>query len=238
MKIGIMQPYFIPYIGYWQLINAVDKYIIYDDVNFIKGGWINRNRILVNGQPKYFNIPMINGSSNRLINEIGVSTNVKLINKNLRIIDAAYKKAPHYTEVYPLIESVLKTDENNLAKYIEHSLRLISDYLGITTEMISSSSLNKNSTLKAQDKILHMCELLGATEYYNAFGGINLYSFRDFNEKGIELKFIKTGEIKYRQFTEEFQSNLSILDIMMFNSRESIKKMLDNFELITEGQKG
>ena len=83
MKLGIMQPYFVPYIGYWQLMNAVDKYVIYDDVNFIKGGWINRNRILVNGQPKYFNIPIIGASPFKLINEIGVNNDLQLINKNL-----------------------------------------------------------------------------------------------------------------------------------------------------------
>ena len=144
MKLGIMQPYFVPYIGYWQLMNAVDKYVIYDDVNFIKGGWINRNRILVNGQPKYFNIPMIGASPFKLINEIGVNNDLQLINKNLRIIEAAYKKAPYYKDVYPIVEEILKCGKNDIAGYIEESFKVINKYLGISTELIVSSNLKKD----------------------------------------------------------------------------------------------
>ena len=115
MKIGIMQPYFVPYIGYWQLMNAVDKYVIYDDVNYINRGWINRNRILVNGKPTYFNIPMIGASQNKLINQVGVNNDEKLIIKNLRCIEGAYKKAPNYSEVYPLLEKILRSGKKNIS---------------------------------------------------------------------------------------------------------------------------
>lgn len=236
MKIGIMQPYFIPYIGYWQLLNAVDKYIVYDDVNFIKGGWINRNRILINGEPKYFNIQMRGASSNKKINEIEVAVDVAIINKNIRVIQAAYSKAPYYADVYPIIEEILNCKLTNLAEYIVYSIKTICSYLGITTEIILSSTLEKDNSLKGQDKVLDICSMFGATEYYNAIGGRTLYSFDKFLERGIRLVFLKTDNIEYSQFCNEFQPNLSILDVMMFNSKEKLRKMLGEFSLITAGR--
>jgi len=233
MKIGIMQPYFVPYIGYWQLMNAVDKYVIYDDVNYINRGWINRNRILNNDQPKYFNIPMLGASQNKLINEIHVNIDRKLMEKNLRIIESAYKKAPYYGDVYPLIEKIIKCDNDNLAGYIIHSFYIINDYLDITTELILSSNLKKNNELKGEEKILSICELLGADEYYNAIGGQKLYCYKDFEQRGIKLKFLQTNDIEYRQFGSIFEKNLSIIDVMMFNSCEKIKEYLNMFILIS-----
>ena len=232
MKLGIMQPYFVPYIGYFQLMNAVDKYVIYDDVNFIKGGWINRNRILLNGQPAYFNIPMIGASSNKLINEVEVNTNKTLMEKNLKTIYSAYGKAPYYNEVYPLIEKILLNEEKDIAKFIKYSFEIICEYLDIKTEFVMSSELKKNNELKAQDKVLHICEILGATEYYNAIGGQELYDYESFSKKGIKLKFVKTDSIEYKQFDNEFQPNLSIIDVLMFNSKDEVKEMLNKFSLI------
>ena len=227
-----MQPYFIPYIGYWQLLNAVDKYVIYDDVNFIKGGWINRNRILNNGSVNYFNVQMSGASSFKLINEIGVCNEAAIINKCLRIIEAAYKNAPYFYSVYPIIKDIIECTESNLASYLINSIKRIGRYLDINTELIISSSLNKNNALKAQDKVIDICKMLGATEYYNAIGGQDLYSYQKFMENDIKLKFVKTDNIVYTQTGQVFQPNLSIIDVMMFNSAEDIKRMLKCFELI------
>ena len=232
MKIGIMKPYFIPYIGYWQLMAAVDKYVIYDDVNFIKGGWINRNRILLEKKPKYFNVQLIGAGSYKKINEIEVENDKHIVNKKLRMIEAAYRKAPFYADVYTILKSILECDKKNLVEYIRNSFEAIGKYLGITTELIYSSSLDKNCSLKGSEKILAICKLLGATEYYNAIGGEKLYSFYDFLQNGIELKFLKTNNIIYKQNGETFYPNLSIIDVMMFNSREEVKKMLGEYTLI------
>lgn len=234
MKLGIMQPYFIPYIGYWQLMNAVDKYVIYDDVNFIKGGWINRNRILVNGEPKYFNVPMLGASPYKLINEVGVNNDRKLTDKNLRALEWAYRKAPYYGDVFPLMERVLESGKDDIASYIAESFRIIGEYLDIKTEFIISSDLEKDCEQKGQDKVLSICKLLGATEYYNAIGGQKLYSFEDFKAQDITLKFLKTSDIVYEQFGNEFQPNLSIVDVMMFNSREQVQQMLKKYTLVCE----
>lgn len=233
MKLGIMQPYFMPYIGYWQLMNLVDQYVIYDDVNYIKGGWINRNRILVNGIPKYFNVPMLGASPNLRINEVRVDYNEAVIRKNLRILEAAYRKAPYYDIVYPMLEDILWRGEDNIAKYIEHSFRVICKYLDIETELVVSSDLNKDNTLKRQDKIIAICRLLGATEYYNAIGGQELYSYEAFRENGVRLHFVKSKDIVYRQFDNEFQPNLSMIDVMMFNPQDRIREYLKAYTLIS-----
>lgn len=234
MKLGIMQPYFFPYIGYWQLMNAVDKYVVYDDVNFIKGGWINRNRILLHNQPQYFNVQMKGASSFKLINEILINNNELNVNKNLKTIYMAYHKAPHYIQVYPIIEKILRFQTDNLAEYVINSIMVIADFLNIQTEIIISSNLLKNNDLKGKEKVKEICKILGATEYYNAIGGMELYSFDEFRKNGINLSFLKTNKIIYKQFNNEFIPNLSILDVMMFNSQDEIKAMLNEFTLIKE----
>lgn len=232
MKVGIMQPYFFPYIGYWQLIESVDKYVIYDDVNYIKGGWINRNRILVEGAVRYFNIQLIGASSYKKINEVFINSDNNIIRKTLRKLEAAYQKAPYYEEVYPIIKEIIYYKEKNLAYYLGNSIKRICEYLNISTIILYSSSLKKNCALRGEKKILEICRLLGATEYYNAVGGEKLYLYNNFERMDIHLKFIKTNEIVYKQYENEFRSNLSIIDVLMFNSKEEVKAMLRDYTLV------
>lgn len=232
MKLGIMQPYFLPYIGYWQLLNAVDQYVIYDDVNFIKGGWINRNNILINNEAKLFNIQMQGASSNKLINEIEVSKNQVWKKKFLKTIENSYSKAPFYKAVYPVIENIINYDETNLAKYISHSISKVCGYLNIDTKLIISSDINKDNDLKGQDKVIEICKIMGADEYYNSIGGQSLYSYSDFEKHGVKLRYLKTNISKYKQFNDEFVPGLSIIDIMMFNSVSDIKNKLEEYELL------
>jgi len=232
MKIGIMQPYFFPYIGYWQLINAVDIYVIYDDVNFMKKGWINRNNILINGQPKFINLQISKASQNKLINEIELLGNETYNAKLLKTIKASYKKAPYYEEVFPLIKNIIEQDEKNLAKFLAESIVEISKYLGIKTKFVMSSDIEKNNSLRGQDKIIEICKLLNADVYINSIGGRDLYLQKDFHSNGIELKFLKANEIKYKQFNNEFVPNLSIVDVMMFNATNGVNHFLEEHELI------
>ena len=232
MKLGIMQPYFLPYIGYWQLMNAVDKYVIYDDVNFIKGGWINRNRILMNGEGKMINLQMHNASSNKLINEVDVLANPIYNKKLLKTIESCYKKAPQYLNAFPIIENIITQDKVGLAEYLEYSIRQICTYLSIDTEIIVSSTINKNNDLRGQTKVIEIAKVLGADEYFNAIGGQELYSYEDFDNQGIKLRFLKTKTVEYQQFKNEFVPSLSIIDVMMFNSIEKIKMMLEEYELL------
>lgn len=232
MKIAIMQPYFFPYLGYWQLMNIVDKFVIYDDVNYIKRGWINRNRILVEGKPFYIHVPVMKASQNKIINEMEVFVDSSLRKKELKTIELAYKKAPFFDSVYPLIKDIINTEQNRLSEYLIKSLHVIARYLQIETEFLISSQIRKNNNLKAQDKIIDICRVLEADEYYNAIGGLDLYSGKMFNENGIQLFFVNMNEISYKQYNNSFVPNLSILDIMMFNSVEEIHKMLKEYTLV------
>lgn len=228
MKLGIMQPYLFPYIGYFSLIKAVDKYVVYDDVNYIKKGWINRNNILVNGKSNLFSISLLQASQNKLINEIEIGYD---FNSFLKMIHHSYSKAPFFAEAFSVIENIVGYEDKNLASFITNSLVKISEYLKIDTEFIVSSKIEKENDLRGQEKILHICKILGATDYYNAIGGQELYSKEKFCEEGINLHFLKSNTAEYKQFDNEFVPNLSILDVMMFNSSEEINGMLDNFEL-------
>lgn len=232
IKVGIMQPYFFPYIGYWQLLNAVDKYVVYDDVNFIKGGWINRNRILNNGKIQYINIQMKGASAYKHINEIECAENTVFTLKNIKMLENIYGKAPYFSEAFPIILDILQNEETNLAKYLIFSINKICTYLSIDTHILISSEIEKDEKLRGKDKVIDICKRLNATDYYNPIGGISLYSYQEFKENGINLHFLKTREIKYSQGTNEFAENLSIIDVMMYNSKEDIKKMLLEFDLM------
>jgi hypothetical protein len=229
MKLGIMQPYFFPYIGYWQLLNYVDTYVVYDDVNYIKGGWINRNFILANGNKTLLTLQLKKASPNKLINEIEIGDN---FNKKLKTISQAYSKAPFFDSIFPIIESLFMSSESNLAFFLFESIKKISEYLEIKTSILLSSSLQKDDSLSGQDKIVNICQKLEADTYVNAIGGQDLYSKNIFLENNIKLDFLKSNSIEYPQFNNEFIANLSMIDVLMFNSPSQIKEYLSRFELV------
>lgn len=227
-----MQPYIFPYIGYFQLIKAVDKFILYDDVNFINRGWINRNRILVNGKDSMFTIPLKDASQNKLINEIDVNWDNNWKSKFLKTIEQSYKKAPFYAEVHPIIEKTIEADGGQFSSIVELNLRLICDYLEIKTEIISSSLIYQNTNKKAQERILDICLQEKADHYINPIGGLDLYYKEAFAKENMQMNFIKSLSFEYKQFKNEFVPWLSIIDVLMFNSKEEINKFLDNYELV------
>lgn len=232
MKIGIMQPYLLPYIGYFQLINCVDKFIIHDDVQWIKGGWINRNRILSNNQEKLITLSIKKESSFERILNFEIDKNPDNRRKIINQIRGSYSKSPFFKEVFPIIENIINNDEKNISKYILKSLIEINRYLNIQTPIYMSSGIKKKEELKAQDRVLDICKNMSGTTYVNPIGGTSLYDKNEFKINGIDLFFIKTREIKYKQFNNEFIPNLSIIDIMMFNSKESINKILTEYDLL------
>lgn len=231
MKLGIMQPYFFPYIGYWQLINAVDKYVVYDDVTYIKGGWINRNNILLNGTRHLITLPLEEASSFKLINEISITKKIILKNKLIKTIKNSYSRAPYFKEVMPIIETLIM-DNSNIAILNYNIILTMKKYLNIKTEILLSSQIKKDNSLKGQDKVIHIAHLLGATEYINAIGGQSLYSKEDFKKANIKLSFLNTNNIQYKQLKNNFVPYLSFIDILMFNSPNEIKEMLNEYTLL------
>lgn len=231
MRTAIMQPYVFPYIGYFQLMQSVDTFVVYDDVNFIKKGWINRNTILVNGKAYLFSIPLLDASQNKRINEIDIAENNWNIDL-LKTIELSYKKAPYFARVFPLINEILMHKERNLAKFIAFSLRSICSYLQICTKIVISSEIEKDNLLKAQDKIIEICKKTRTQNYINASGGKELYDVESFEKENLSLHFIKSKPIIYSQFKNEFIPWLSIIDVMMFNSIAEIGDMLQQTEWI------
>ncbi len=229
MKLGMMQPYFFPYIGYFQLIDLVDIYVIADDLNFIKNGYIKKNSILDNGAPAMISLQLVGASQNKLINEIEVGDNM---DKILTGIQRRYAKAPYFKDVFPLLQTILLNKEKNLARFLGYSLIKISGYLGMQTKFVYSSEIEKDSNLKFDARIIDVCKNTGADHYINAIGGKALYDKNEFAEEGIRLNFIDTKEVKYKQFDKEFVPNLSIIDVMMFNSKEEIGELLQRYELV------
>lgn len=232
MKIAIMQPYIYPYIGYFQLINSVDKFVILDDVNYINKGWINRNNILVNGKSNLFTIPLKEASQNKKISEILISDDVNWETKFLKTVLLSYKKAPFFGIVYPVIEEITNSSKTNISKFNLQAIERICQYLEINTKIVPSSSIYENDHLKAQDKIIDICIQENASIYVNPIGGIELYNKQDFINNELELFFIKSKNILYKQFNNEFVAWLSIIDVLMFNSKEEVAGLLNQYELI------
>jgi len=233
MKIGIMQPYFLPYLGYFQLMNACDKFVVYDNIKFTKKGWIHRNRMLLNGKDVLFSLPLKNDSDFLNVDERFISDNFdKEKNKILGQIRSSYSKAAYFPEVYPLIENIFNCNEKNLFDYIFNSIVRIKEYLSIGTELIVSSTINIDHSLKGKERVMELCKKVNGGMYINPIGGMELYDKEDFKNNGINLHFHKMRPIVYAQNNEAFLPALSILDVMMFNSNETIQKYLLEFDLL------
>ena len=233
MRVAVMQPYLFPYIGYWQLINAVDKFVILDDVNYIKRGYINRNSILINGKSYMFSIPVKSASQNRLIMDTQLNFDEKEKKRFISRIENSYKKALMFNTVMPHIEKVVGNNTEDLTNFIRYSLEEIMTYLGIKTPLLKSSDLAKDNSLIAQDRILEICKCVGADIYINPSGGRELYRADEFLKQNIQLFFLDTrfGRINYKQFDNEFVNSLSIIDVLMFNPIEKIQSFLKEYDL-------
>ena len=233
MKTAIMQPYFVPYIGYFQLINSVDRFVIYDNIKYTKKGWINRNRILVNTKDEYISLPLRKDSDYLFVNQRFLSDNFEKDKlKILHKIKECYKKSPNYEEALYLVEEIFSFNGTNLFDFIYNSIKIICNYLEIKTEIIVSSTIDINHNLKSEEKVLAICKELKSSVYINPIGGINLYNKSNFIDRGVELLFLKSDELKYNQFENEFVTWLSIIDVLMFNNCINIKKILNKYKLL------
>jgi len=227
MKVAIMQPYFLPYIGYFQLIAAVDKFVIYDNIKYTKKGWINRNRMLQNGADKVFSLSLAKASDSLNIIERSLASEFsrqKLLNQ----FGGNYAKAPYFKEVWPIIESIVLFKDNNLFWYIQNSISVICAYLGIGTEILVSSSIDADHDLDGEDRVVSICQKMNATTYINPIGGVELYSKAMFSNVDIELQFLRSGNIRYDQGCDPMVKWLSILDVIMFNSVNESKALINH----------
>ena len=225
-----MQPYFFPYIGYFQLMNAVDEFVVYDNIEFSKKGWVHRNRILVNGESAYITIPLKKDSDyldirDRYLADVWIQERKKMLNR----INESYRKSPCFDLVFPVVEKTILSEELNLFRFLLNSLTTIKDHLGISTKLTVSSDIPIDHDLRAEKRVIATCRERKARMYINPIGGVGLYNKEEFKNNGLELIYLKTSDLSYSQFKNEFVPSLSIIDLMMFNSKERIKEYLESY---------
>jgi hypothetical protein len=225
MKVAIMQPYFLPYIGYFQLISAVDLFVVYDRIKYTKKGWINRNRMLVNGADAMFSLPLKKDHDALDVADRTLSADFDRT-RLCQQIRGAYGGAPCFVDTFALVEQIVQHPDNNLFGYIHHSLLALCRHLGIATEIRVSSTVAIPEDAKGQDKVLALCSALGASTYRNAIGGLELYNDQDFQRAGVTLQFVRARPWEYAQFGQPFVPWLSILDVLMFNPLEQVRERI------------
>jgi hypothetical protein len=232
VRVAIMQPYFLPYIGYWQLIGAVDRFVIYDNIKYTKKGWINRNRFLLNGADAMFSLPLQKGADTLEIVERVIADSFEP-EKLLAQWRGSYQRAPWFESTIPLLREIACCPDRNLFSYLHHSIKSVCRAVDISTEILVSSELKIDHTLKGQEKVIALCLEAGADAYINAIGGMDLYSKDEFRRNGVELHFLRSRPYEYAQLGQAFIPWLSILDILMFNPLDEVKQCIrTNFELV------
>lgn len=233
MKLAIMQPYFFPYLGYFSLIDLSERFILFDTVQFIRHGWIERNRILKpNGEFLYIKVPLEKHSRNTLIKEI------KIRHENWRekIVEqlVPYKKnAPYYQQTLNVIKSSWNIETDSIVKLNENILKTVCTYIGIKTsiEVWSELGITIDNICEPDEWALEICKKMNANTYYNPIGGIGFFKTQKYTDQSIEIYFLKSVPKLYNQFGNKFMENLSIIDVMMFNSINQIQSMLASYEL-------
>ena len=231
-RIAVMQPYLFPYLGYFQLIRSVDEFIFYDDVNFIKSGWINRNRIKINGEPAFITVPCGKVSSFKKINEILINWDENQKSKFLKKIEQNYCKTPYFYDVFEMISGIIKSDEKRISHFAGLSVCTVFNYLEIETKLSYSSERFDNCGLEKTERLVDICKKSNAETYINPVGGSILYKKEAFEKEGIKLFFLKSDDIVYSQSDDPFISNLSIIDALMYLSKEEIKLLLEKYQLL------
>jgi len=233
VKLAIMQPYLFPHIGYFQLMHAVDRFVVADDVQFIKQGWINRNRLLINGSAAYFTVPLKRHAATALISEVEIEDDPgkRWRTTLLKTIANFYRRTPSFDAVFPLVERVIGGPFTTIADMARASLREVCGYLGVQASIVESSAAYGNAHLKGQDRVIDTCRAERATDYVNAIGGRALYSPEAFLAHGIRLHFICSDAIEYPQFKPPFVPSLSVIDALMFNPPAAARELLTRYQL-------
>ncbi|UXY14482.1 WbqC family protein [Chitiniphilus purpureus] len=227
MKLAIMQPYFFPYIGYFQLLSQVDKFVFYDDVNYIKSGWINRNRLFLNHEVRYITVPVLSASSFVKINKTLVRPGVDWVESLFASLRQSYRRAPYFEPVTMLIREVFEENDGTIGDVARRSVMAVADYLGLERQWVLSSSSYGNDDKRSVDRIVDICAKEAVGEYWNLPGGKSLYRQEDFDSIGVRLGFVDVTLPSYPQFAPEFVPGLSIIDALMFNDKDEVCRMLE-----------
>lgn len=232
MKLAIMQPYFFPYIGYWQLIHAADCFVLFDDVQYIRHGWINRNRILKPGGGwQYIVVPLKKHNGREVIKNVLVHPDNKWKDLILAQLHHYKKKARYFTETYQLVRGALfGAHEQGIAALNMSIVKALCSVLEMKKDILTSSAQQYDyaNVGDAGEWALRIAEQMGAKEYINPVGGKDLFSKEKYSASGITLSFLQSKEVIYSQLGD-FIPALSIIDVLMFNGVEGTKGLLDQY---------
>lgn len=232
MKVAIMQPYFFPYIGYFQLMAACDVFVLHDDVQYIKGGWVNRNRILLNGESRMITFPVQKGAHDLPINSRNYVEDRQARKAIINLVRQAYSRAPEYRRIFPALEDMLEFEDRNVANFNRNLIECIAGMIGMYCRIVVSSDMDKDDTLTGEQRVLDMCCRLGATDYLNPIGGTELYHSGTFQKHGIALHFLEALDECYEQGAATWVPFLSIIDVLMFNPLTEVRRLLTRYRLI------
>ena len=235
MRLAVMQPYLFPYVGYYQLVAAVDQFVFFDDVNFIKRGWIHRNAVLLQGERYRFTVPLLKASQNKQIchTQLHPEEYSRWCQKFLKTLHQGYASSPFFEETYALVQRVLLSENDSIATLAARSVTEVANYLQIATAFTHASALGYARSGGGQDKIISLCRTQQAKEYINAIGGQELYDSASFEKEGIVLRFLQSHEVKYEQSSSLFVPYLSMIDMLMECSVDDIQALLTQYKLVT-----
>lgn len=237
MKLAIMQPYFFPYLGYFSLIEYADRFILFDPVQFIRHGWIERNRILKPGEGwQYISVPLEKYSRNTLIKEIRIKNTTDWQNRILRQIEHYKKRAPYYNDVKELMRYVFAEPNISVVRLNHQCLGAVADYIDIpyNADIFSEMNLEIGDVSHPGEWALRISQAMGASEYINPLGGKEIFKSAQFNEAEIKLKFLASRLPAYSQRRPVFENGLSIIDVMMFNSPRDTRTLVKAYEFLDD----
>ncbi|NNE80710.1 MAG: WbqC family protein [Silicimonas sp.] len=235
MRIAVMQPYIFPYLPYFQLVHAVDCFVFLDTVQFLKRGWMHRNRIKLGDKDHLFTLPVRVESRNSPVTDVVFAENIKAECETLkRKLEHAYRKANSWSQLETIIWPLMDDMEPgaNFSDFAGKSVQAVSDAMGITTDFRSASALGERTADHYQDYILDICQELGATTYVNPIGGMDIYSPKAFAERNVDLRFLSAQSFVYPQPGGAFVENLSIVDVLANVPLGELGQLLDDYELI------
>ncbi len=235
MKLSIMQPYFFPYVGYYSLIKKTDEFIIFDTVQFIRHGWIERNRILKPNEGwQYIQVPLVKNKREVLINELEIRNSEPWRDKLKAQLHHYKKRAPYYSDCMDVIDSCIALQTDSIVELNEKILKVTCQYFDIKFEsqIFSKMDLVINEVKEADEWALNISKAMGAKEYINPPGGKDFFNKEKYLQNDIELTFLGNNIQQYKQRRETFEPGLSIIDLMMFNDVTSINELIDDTKIV------
>lgn len=231
-----MQPYFFPYPGYFSLIKATNKWIVFDTPQYANYSWMNRNRIINCNDDNwmYFIVPLKKRPLRTSINSIVIQNEVNWKEKIISQLGYYKKHAPYYNHVVEFLRETLTSEFVKLSDLNIHTLKATCKYIGIdfNYEIYSEMNLQIEDIHAPDEWGLNICKAMGVSKFINPERGQNFIDRQKYLNEKVDIKFLEYRYPDYDQKMEEFIPGLSIIDAMMFNSPKELKVILEDYKLV------